>query len=49
MAPWAGFEPATGRLTVVSSTTELPGNVICFQIECKNTDIFKAVNFIYAI
>jgi len=23
--------------------------VICFQIECKNTDIFKAVNFIYAI
>lgn len=26
MAPWAGFEPATGRLTVACSTAELPGN-----------------------
>lgn len=27
MAPRAGFEPATDRLTVDCSTTELPGNV----------------------
>jgi len=26
MAPWAGFEPATERLTAVCSTAELPGN-----------------------
>ena len=26
MAPRAGFEPATIRLTVECSTTELPGN-----------------------
>lgn len=30
MAPWAGFEPATDRLTVDCSTTELPRNI--FQI-----------------
>jgi hypothetical protein len=27
MAPWAGLEPATERLTAACSTTELPGNV----------------------
>ena len=26
MAPWAGFEPATDRLTADCSTTELPRN-----------------------
>ena len=26
VAPWAGFEPATNRLTAGCSTTELPGN-----------------------
>jgi hypothetical protein len=26
LAPWAGFEPATIRLTVECSTAELPGN-----------------------
>ena len=26
MAPRAGFEPATNRLTAGGSTTELPGN-----------------------
>ena len=26
MAPWAGVEPATFRLTVERSTAELPGN-----------------------
>ena len=28
MAPRAGFEPATQRLTVVCSTTELPRKII---------------------
>ena len=26
MAPWVGFEPTTARLTVESSTAELPRN-----------------------
>src|SRR5471032_1403185 len=28
MAPWAGIEPATFRLTVERSTAELPGNLV---------------------
>ncbi len=28
MAPRAGFEPATERLTAVCSTTELPRNIV---------------------
>ena len=29
LAPRAGFEPATNRLTAGCSTTELPGNSLC--------------------
>ena len=32
MAPQAGFEPATGRLTVVCSTTELLRNTVGYVV-----------------
>jgi hypothetical protein len=32
VAPRAGFEPATNRLTAGCSTTELPGNGACAVI-----------------
>ena len=34
LAPWAGFEPATKRLTVACSTTELPGNTVAVEGLC---------------
>ena len=29
LAPWVGFEPTTARLTVESSTVELPRKTFC--------------------
>ena len=34
MAPRAGLEPATQRLTVVCSTTELPRNMSIMRLNC---------------
>ena len=51
LAPRAGFEPATNRLTVDCSTTELPGNLyrktICAFARCalnKGTVRFASTN-----
>ncbi|CUX23105.1 conserved hypothetical protein [Agrobacterium tomkonis CFBP 6623] len=49
MAPRAGFEPATCRLTVECSTAELPGNVRCLaRCERGNTNAFPICQAVFS-
>lgn len=49
MAPRAGFEPATCRLTVECSTAELPGNVRCLaRCERGNTNAFPICQALFS-
>jgi hypothetical protein len=48
LAPRAGFEPATCRLTVECSTAELPGNTAWSRREWANTNAFSICQAVFS-